>query len=125
MIRTVQLGSYELRRFGSAMQRVAILFPVGIPLLYGALYLWSNWDRYGRLDQVPVAVVNLDQPVTVQGKTVDAGAQFVDQLRDERLFDWQFTDADDARSGLAEGRYYLTITVPKDFSPTWTPSVTA
>src|SRR5699024_1923215 len=46
----------------------------------------------------------------------DAGAQFVDELKHERIFDWHFTDADDAEDGLAHGRYYLTITVPQDFS---------
>lgn len=116
MMRTTQLGGYELRRFRSPLQRVAILFLACVPLLYGALYLWSNWDPYGRLDEVPVAVVDLDEPVVVQGQTVDAGAQFTDQLREQRIFDWHFTDQADAKSGLADGRYYLTITVPEDFS---------
>ena len=80
MMPTARLGSYEIRRFKGTLPRVALAFLILIPLLYGALYLWSNWDPYGRLDQVPVAVVNLDRPVTAQGQTVDAGAQFVDEL---------------------------------------------
>jgi len=74
MINTFRLAGYELRRFKGPLPILALLFLVLVPLLYGALYLWSNWDPYGKLDQVPVAVVNLDQPVTTEdGKTIDAG----------------------------------------------------
>lgn len=116
MMSTPRLAAFEVRRFKGALPILALTFLTLVPLLYGALYLWSNWDPYGRLDQVPVAVVNEDRPVTVDGKTVDAGGQFVDELAREKIFDWHFTDAADAADGLAHGRYYLTITVPGDFS---------
>ena len=66
MIKTVKLASYELRRFKGPLPIVALLFLLLVPTLYGALYLWSNWDPYGKLDQVPVAVVNQDVPVEVE-----------------------------------------------------------
>ena len=116
MISTLRLATFELRRFKGVLPRIAIGFLAIVPLMYGALYLWSNWDPYGRLDQVPVAVVNEDVPVQFEGETVNAGQQFVEQLEQERIFDWQFTDAGDAADGLANGRYYLIITVPSDFS---------
>ena len=116
MLSTTKLAGFEIRRFKGVLPKIALGFLLIIPLMYGALYLWSNWDPYGQLDKVPVAVVNQDRPATIDGKTVDAGDQFIEELRQERIFDWHFTDAADAADGLAHGRYYLTITVPPDFS---------
>ncbi len=117
MIKTVKLAGYELRRFKGPLPIVALLFLLLIPTLYGALYLWSNWDPYGKLDQVPVAVVNQDVPVTgPNGQTVDAGNRLVAELQDDPIFDWQFVDATTAADGLADGTYYLTVTIPPDFS---------
>ena len=83
MIKTVRLASYELRRFKGPLPIIALLFLLLVPTMYGALYLWSNWDPYGKLDQVPVAVVNEDVPVVVDGKTVDAGQRLVTELQAE------------------------------------------
>jgi putative membrane protein len=111
-----RLALAELRRFRGRLPLAAIGFLLIVPTLYGSLYLWSNWDPYGRSGDIPVAVVNEDRPVTVDGRRVAAGDQFVEQLRTRRELDWHFTDAEDARDGLAEGRYLMVITVPEDFS---------
>jgi putative membrane protein len=115
-VRVLRLALLELRRFRTPLERVALAFVVGEPLLYGALYLWSNWDPYDRLDTIPVAVVDADRPVTVQGDRVAAGELFTDQLRADPLFDWRFVDGAEADRGLDEGRYYFVISVPADFS---------
>lgn len=119
----VQLAWIELTRFtsGPLLRRLVPIGLVLLPTLYAAFYLWSNWDPYGRTDQIPVAVVNLDQPVTVappsgQTQTVDAGGQLVAQLRDNRRFDWHFVDAEQARQGVRDGTYYYSISVPSNFS---------
>ncbi len=117
MINTFRLAGYELRRFKGPLPILALLFLVLVPLLYGALYLWSTWAPYGKLDQVPVAVVNLDQPVTTEeGKTIDAGNRLVSELEADPIFDWQFVDADQAQAGLADGTYKLTVVIPPEFS---------
>ena len=87
-----------------------------VPLLYGGLYLWSNWDPYGKLDQIPVAVVNSDEPVTVNGQEVNAGKLFVDELKKDRIFDWHFVDRAEAARGVEDSDYYFEISVPSDFS---------
>lgn len=115
-MRALRLASYELRRFRGRLPLLGLAFLVIVPTLYGSLYLWSNWDPYGRLSDLPVAVVNEDRPVTVDGERVDAGRQFVGQLRARPQFDWRFTDEADARAGLRDGRYAFTIRVPSDFS---------
>ena len=117
MIKTIKLAGFELRRFKGPLPIIALLFLLLVPTLYGALYLWSNWDPYGKLDQVPVAVVNQDVPVTgPDGQPVDAGNRLVAELQSDPIFQWHFVDADTAATGLADGEYYLTITIPADFS---------
>ena len=115
-MRVFRLAALEFRRFRTPLQRIALVFAVCVPLLYGALYLWSNWDPYGQLNKIPVAVVNQDRPVTAQGQQVDAGELFVGELRKDPIFDWRFVDRDEAARGVSDGRYYFTISVPADFS---------
>jgi putative membrane protein len=111
-----RLAFLELKRFRTPLQVSGLIFLACIPVLYGAIYLWSNWNPYGQLSAVPVAVVNQDQPVTVGDQQVDAGATLVSSLKKEQLLGWRFVSAADAASGLREGRYYAVITVPADFS---------
>lgn len=112
----IRLAWLEIRRFRGPVRRFVPVVLVLVPLLYGALYLWSNWNPYGRLDRVPVAVVNSDRPVVANGEVVNAGQQFTQQLRADRIFDWHFVGPGEAREGLEHGRYYFSIQVPKDFS---------
>lgn len=112
----LSLARFELKRFRGPLPRLALVFILLIPLLYGCIYLAGNWDPYGRLNHVPVAVVNLDTPTTVNDKPVHAGQDFVDSLHKAGTFDFIDTDPDEAAQGLQQGRYYLTITVPETFS---------
>ncbi|WP_432110181.1 YhgE/Pip family protein [Streptomyces sp. AA1529] len=116
-MRSPRLAALELKRFGRGrLPRAAMAAMLLLPLLYGALYLWSFWNPYERLDRVPVALVNEDRGATVQGEQVDAGADIVKGLHDSDSFDWQETSAADARKGVEDGRYYLSLTIPADFS---------
>jgi putative membrane protein len=110
------LAWLEIKRFHTPLQRLALAFVVLVPLLYGGLYLWSNWDPYGKLDQIPVAVVNEDEPVTVNGQKIDAGTLFADELRKDPIFDWHFVDRDEAARGVRDTDYYFEVSVPADFS---------
>ncbi|MEU2626654.1 YhgE/Pip domain-containing protein [Kitasatospora sp. NPDC007106] len=116
-MRALSLARLEFGRFSRGrLPRAAMAALLLLPLLYGALYLWSFWDPYGRLDKLPVALVNEDRAVTVEGNRVDAGHDLTARLRQSHTFDWQETTAADAEKGLATGRYYLTLTVPAGFS---------
>ena len=117
MRQLLNLTLTELRRFRGPLPIMSAIFLVLVPLLYGAIYLWSNWDPYGRLDRLQVAVVNHDKPVTVEGNKVQGGADLVDQLtKDTSSFTWVVTDADTAAAGVADGSFAFSITVPEDFS---------
>src|SRR5699024_6111394 len=67
-MKTLRLARAEITRHKGFLPILAVLFLVIVPCLYGALYLWSNWDPYGTLEDVPVAVVNQDDPVKAEGR---------------------------------------------------------
>ncbi|WP_433548058.1 YhgE/Pip family protein [Streptomyces sp. CA-294286] len=116
-MRSPKLAALELRRFGRGkLPRAALVALLLLPLLYGALYLWSFWDPYGRLDRIPVALVNDDKGATAEGKKIAAGDEITKKLLDSKVFDWQEVTAEDAKSGVENGSYYLSLTMPSDFS---------
>ena len=99
--------------------RIAIAAIACIPLIYGGALIWANQDPTHRLDRIPAAVVDLDQPVTHDGTTVAVGKTVAHELVSDRQdddFDWTETDARAARAGLKDGTYLATITLPKDLS---------
>ncbi|WP_064456238.1 YhgE/Pip family protein [Streptomyces hygroscopicus] len=116
-MRSPKLAALELKRFGRGrLPRAALAALLLLPLLYGALYLWSFWDPYGKLDKIPVALVNSDTGATVKGERLTAGDDISGKLLHSKTFDWHRTSAAEARKGVANGTYYLSLTVPPDFS---------
>ncbi|MGW2561244.1 YhgE/Pip family protein [Streptomyces sp. NPDC001514] len=116
-MRSPRLAALELKRFGRGkLPRAALVAILLLPLLYGALYLWSFWDPYSRLDRIPVALVNDDKGATASGKKIAAGDEITKGLRDSEVFEWHEVSAEDARAGVEDGTYYLSLTMPADFS---------
>ncbi|MFE7135304.1 YhgE/Pip family protein [Streptomyces sp. NPDC057638] len=116
-MRSPRLAALELKRFGRGkLPRAAIVAIILLPLLYGALYLWSFWDPYGQLDRIPVALVNEDKGAKADGEKVAAGDEITRNLRESEVFAWHEVGADEAREGVEDGRYYLSLTMPEDFS---------
>ena len=107
----------ELRRLtATRMSTVALLALMLVPVLYGGVYLWANQDPYGRLNNVPVALVNLDAGAENDGTRVNYGDQVADTLLTDGSFDWQGVDADAAEQALADGSVDFIVTIPADFS---------
>ncbi|MDE3721547.1 YhgE/Pip domain-containing protein [Nocardiopsis sp. N85] len=112
-----RLGLLTVRSFlRSPLPTAALAALLLIPLLYSGMYLWSFWDPFGRMEHLPVALVNEDRPVEVDGERVDAGGELTDTLLERGDLDWHPVDAREAARGLAEGDYYVSLTVPEDFS---------
>ena len=87
-----------------------------IPLMYTYFYLGAFWDPYARLDEVPVAVVNLDSGAEINGEERNLGEEICDNLKEDGSVKFIFTDEDDAEQGVMEDKYYASITIPQDFS---------
>lgn len=109
---SVQKQSFFKRHFNGIAAAAIVL----IPTIYTTLFLGSMWDPYGSIEQLPVAVVNHDQPVEYEGKTLDVGGEFVKKLQDNASLDFHFVDDTQAAAGLEDGTYYMVINVPSDFS---------
>ena len=95
---------------------VALIAIMTIPTIYTTLFLGSMWDPYGKVDNLPVAVVNNDTTVTYEGIDVNVGEKLVDNLKDNDSLAFNFVDDETALKGLENGTYYMVITIPKDFS---------
>lgn len=102
--------------FKKPMTLVTIIGVACVPALYNISFLTSMWDPYGRLDQLPVAVINQDQLASFQDKTLTIGDDMVDNMKESKSLDFHFVSEKDAEKGLEEGDYYMVITLPEDLS---------
>ncbi|HEL1748489.1 YhgE/Pip domain-containing protein [Streptococcus suis] len=102
--------------FKKPMTLVTIIGIACVPALYNISFLTSMWDPYGRLDQLPVAVINQDQSASFQDKTLTIGDDMVDNMKESKSLDFHFVSEKDAEKGLEEGDYYMVITLPEDLS---------
>ncbi|WP_449276850.1 YhgE/Pip domain-containing protein [Leucobacter sp. GX24907] len=94
-------GSLQLLRAGRAgtTRRVTwrtVLGLVLVPLTVAGVLLWGLWNPEERLETVTAAVVNLDEPVEVDGQTVPLGRVLAAELIDGG-------SDDEAESGDADG----------------------
>lgn len=87
-----------------------------IPMIYACVFLGSMWDPYGKTDQLPVAVVNNDKEVEYNDSTMDIGKQLSDKLAKNDSMDFNIVSSSKAQKGLKDGKYYMVITIPENFS---------
>jgi putative membrane protein len=96
-----------------------------VPIMLAAGFLAATWNSSSRWHKIDAAVVNLDEPVKINGQTVPLGRQLAgglvkggdgDSRKADQNFAWVLTDSEDAGDGLADGRYAAVVTIPKDFS---------
>ncbi|HHR6668498.1 YhgE/Pip family protein [Streptococcus pyogenes] len=87
-----------------------------VPALYNLSFLGSMWDPYGRVNDLPIAVVNHDKPAKRADKSLTIGNDMVDKLSKSKDLEYHFVSAKQAQEGLKEGDYYMVITLPEDLS---------
>lgn len=83
-----------------------------IPIIYSFFYLKSYWDPYGNLQDMKVAIVNLDKG----DNETNQGEKIVKALKDKNVVNICEVDKDDAEDGLKNQKYYAVITIPEDFT---------
>jgi len=79
-----------------------------VPFIGAATFVRSVWDPFGHVNQLPVAVVNQDKPVTYQGKLMAIGATMTKQLQQNHELGWHIVSAKQARDGLAHNLHFFT-----------------
>lgn len=117
-------------RFALAIERARSRRPVTwltiigvllLPVVIGGILVAALYNPVERLDSLTAAVVNEDEPVTIDGQTVPLGRQLTAGLVEgsedlDSNLTWRISNADDAASGLADGTYAAVITIPENFS---------
>ncbi|MDH6537032.1 YhgE/Pip domain-containing protein [Aurantimicrobium minutum] len=97
-----------------------------VPLIVVGTLMWGLWNPTDRLDNVTAAIVNNDEPVTINGQLTPLGrlltAGLVDGADGASNYNWEITDAAEAKKGLESGKYVAAVTIPKNFSKVATSS---
>ncbi len=92
-----------------------------LPVLVGGILVAALYNPAERLDNMSAAIVNEDEPVTIDDQLVPLGRQLTAGLvegSDEIAsnLEWTISNADDAAAGLADGTYQAVVTIPENFS---------
>ncbi|MFD3446541.1 YhgE/Pip family protein [Microbacteriaceae bacterium 4G12] len=97
----------------------ALVIVLGLTIL-PSLYAWfnikSSWDPYGNTKGISIAVVNEDKGTNLRGKDINLGKEIVSSLKKNKNLGWKFVDKETALDGVKYGKYYASLTIPKDFS---------
>ena len=115
----LRLARSELKRMtGGLLPKLTILALTMVPLLYGAVYLYANWDPYGHLNNLDAALVVEDSGATAaDGTRLEAGTKVADSLMEGNVFHWIPVDSSaEADAGVRSGQYAFALRIPKDFS---------
>ncbi|VXB28226.1 ABC-2 family transporter protein [Microbacterium sp. 8M] len=92
-----------------------------LPAILGGVLVAALQDPTQRLDSMTAAIVNDDEPVTVNGQLAPLGRQLSAGLvkgtgkKDENLT-WVVSNEKDAAAGLKDGTYQAVVRIPKGFS---------
>ena len=108
-----------LSNFGTPrMRRIAyIVLAVLVPaVLLIAIFNFIQYEQHAATKNIPVAVVNKDQPAESNGQLIDVGQQVVNTLKKDHQVKWEFVSEKTAKKQLADGDAYLEIELPKNFS---------
>lgn len=92
---------------------IAILF---IPVLYAGMFLWAFWDPYANMNDLPVAVVNLDEGAEMEGVELQLGEELSNTLIDDQTFKFTSVSKKKGDKGLENQDYYVVIEIPENFS---------
>lgn len=92
-----------------------------LPVVIGGILIAALYNPVERLDGMTAAIVNNDEPVTVQDQLVPLGRQLTAGLVEgsddlPSNLDWTISNTEDAAEGLADGTYDAVITIPANFS---------
>ena len=97
-----------------------------VPLIVVGTLMWGLWNPTDRLNTVTAAIVNNDEPVTINGQLTPLGrlltAGLVDGGGSDTNYNWVITNDAGAKAGLESGEYVAVVTIPKNFSEVATSS---
>nr|WP_269448642.1 YhgE/Pip domain-containing protein [Metabacillus kandeliae] len=95
---------------------IIVLTLILLPSLYALFNIKASWDPYGHTRGIKVAVSNEDRGASIKGQRVNAGAEIITSLKENKKLGWVFTNKEEAQQGVRSGKYYASIAIPKDLS---------
>ena len=117
------MASLFTRLSGQTETKPKLLVVLGlifVPLIVVGGLMWGLWNPTERLDRVKAAIVNNDEPVTVNGQITPLGrlltAGLVEGDGSDTNYDWVITNESGAKKGLENGTYVAAVTIPENFS---------
>ncbi|KQM81143.1 YhgE/Pip family protein [Agromyces sp. Leaf222] len=92
-----------------------------LPVVIGGILVAALYNPTERLGELNAAIVNNDEPVTINDQVVPLGRQLTAGLvegtgEDDANLTWTLSNTEDAKAGLADGTYAAVITIPENFS---------
>ena len=94
------------------MKYIVIAAVLLIPIMYSFFYLKAYWDPYGNLQDIKIAMVNLDKGKDGENQ----GQKLVNTMVENGTFNICEVSEDDAQNGLVDGEYYAVISIPETFT---------
>lgn len=113
--------SLERARSRRPITWLTLLGVLLLPVLIGGILVAALYNPAERLDNMNAAIVNDDEPVTVNDQLVPLGRQLTAGLVEgsddiASNLNWTISNSDDAAAGLADGTYQAVVTIPSNFS---------
>ena len=116
MIKNKMLRAEWKHLFSNKILLISMAVISFIPILYSGFFLGSIWDPYGQTKNLPVAFVNEDKGVSLNGKSLNVGESVEKKLKDNHDLGWEFVSKQQADEGVNSGHFYAVVTIPSDFS---------
>jgi len=95
---------------------IIILAIAFLPALYAWVNIQAGWDPYSKTKGLLVAVVNLDKGSEFRNVKVNVGDDVIKELQNNQSIGWTFVSESEAEKGIKYGKYYASLTIPKEFS---------
>ncbi len=113
----LRISKKDLRAaLGNPIVTLTLIGIIILPSLYANLNIMACWDLYSNTDNIKIAVVNNDQPITFDNKTLNIGNDVIKELNKNHDFNWTIVNESDARKGVESGKYYSAMIIPSNFS---------
>jgi putative membrane protein len=113
--------SIERARARKPITLLTMLGVLLLPAVIGGILVAALQNPTERLDTMTAAIVNNDEPVTIDDQYTPLGRQLAAGLVDgsddmDSNLTWVISNEDDAAEGLADGSYQAVVTIPEEFS---------
>ncbi|MER7798216.1 YhgE/Pip family protein [Microbacterium sp. NPDC096154] len=125
--RSLAVAGIERARSAKPVTWLTVVGVLLLPALVGGVLVAALYNPTDRLDNMTAAIVNLDEPVTIQDQYTPLGRQLAAGLVEGSddigsNLTWVLSNEEDAAEGIQDGTYQAVITIPEEFSAAATSS---